>query len=464
VDLFDSTNWRIPGESDFDSDKEKEKILTVRPFDDSILRTQLHETDVFEDFREKIITFNPDLIAVSVTEDLFPIAIMLLQAIRDIRVTTIMGGVFPTFAPEKCLAREEIDIVCIGEGEDALLELCNRMERGQPIADIPNLWIKNQDGIKKNLLGPPVNIDAAPLLDLSIFEESRLYRPMEGKVRRMLPVETHRGCPYQCSYCNSPAQQKLYKRETGFNQCRMKSIEVVHRDLKYYKEEIKAEMLFFWADTFLSYKEPDFQKFCEMYEDIRLPFWCHTRPETIVEGRVRRLMDLGLFRMSFGIEHGNYNFRKTILRRNMKNETIINAAQILKKCGINFSVNNIIGFPTETRELAMDTVRLNRQIESESANAFSFSPFHGTPLRKMSEELGFCDKNLIARSATKPTLLNMSQFPPEAIEGLRRCFTLYVRMPESRWKDIKKAEELSPAGDKIWEDLKAECQERYLPY
>jgi hypothetical protein len=58
----------------------------------------------------------------------------------------------------------------------------------------------------------------------------------------------------------------------------------------------------------------------------------------------------------------------------------------------------------------------------------------------------------------------MSQFPPEAIEGLRRCFTLYVRMPESRWKDIKKAEELSPAGDKIWEDLKAECQERYLPY
>ena len=41
VDFFDSTNWSIPGESDFDSDKEKEKYLTARPFNDSKLTSNI---------------------------------------------------------------------------------------------------------------------------------------------------------------------------------------------------------------------------------------------------------------------------------------------------------------------------------------------------------------------------------------------------------------------------------------
>ena len=77
VDLFDSTNWYIPGEGDFNSDKEKEKILTVRPFNDSKLKSQIHHTDVFKDFRDKTLELSPDLIAVSVTEDIFPIGLQL---------------------------------------------------------------------------------------------------------------------------------------------------------------------------------------------------------------------------------------------------------------------------------------------------------------------------------------------------------------------------------------------------
>ena len=112
----------------------------------------------------------------------------------------------------------------------------------------------------------------------------------------------------------------------------------------------------------------------------------------------------------------------------------------------------------------MDTIRLNAQINCDSANAYSFSPYHGTPLREMSEEMGYCDRDLIARSVMKPTLLNMPQFPPEAIEGIRRCFTLYVRMPRSRWPEIEKAEKLTPEGDKIWKALIAECSEKYFQY
>jgi radical SAM superfamily enzyme YgiQ (UPF0313 family) len=462
VDLFDSTNWIIPGEN-FDSDKEKEKILTVRPFDDSKLCSEMHTTNVFQDFRDKTLGFGPDLIAVSVTEDLFPVARMLLAAVADLGIPTIMGGVFATFAPEKCLALDGVDMVCVGEGENPMIELCERMERGRSVLDIPGLWVNTADGVRRNPLGPAVDMDRNPLLDLSLFEDSRLYRPMQGRVWRMLPVETHRGCPYQCTYCNSPSQQRLY-RESKSHFYRKKSFESIHRELTYFKDALKAEAFYFWADTFFSYTEKEFSEFCEMYADINLPFWVQSRPETINEDRLLQLKKIGLFRMAFGVEHGNDEFRKRVLRRNVSNALMLDQFKILNKLDIKFSVNNIIGFPTETRELAMDTVRLNAKISCDSANAYSFSPFHGTPLRKMAEDLGYCDKNLIARSVMKPTLLDMPQFSPASIEGLRRCFTLYTRMPESRWPEIEKAEQATAQGDAIWKALREECLEKYMHF
>mgnify|MGYP000579528540 CR=1 FL=1 len=50
-----------------------------------------------------------------------------------------------------------------------------------------------------------------------------------------------------------------------------------------------------------------------MYSDIRLPFWMQTRPETISHDNIRRLADVGLHRISFGIEHGNEGFRARLL-------------------------------------------------------------------------------------------------------------------------------------------------------
>ena len=353
-------------------------------------------------------------------------------------------------------------MVCVGEGEKALVELCARLDVGRSYEDVPNLWIKTVGAIKKNPLAPPVNIDDHPPLDLSLFEESRLYRPMQGRVWLMLPVETHRGCPFHCTYCNSPAQQDLYRALTGHSFYRKKAFATIHRELVYFKNVLRAEALYFWADSFLCYTDREFDEFCEMYQDIRLPFWCQTRPETIIERRIRKLMDLGLFRMGIGVEHGNYEFRKNVLARKVTNERMIQNLRILNRCELPFSVNNIIGFPTETRDLAMDTVEINRHIRADSYNAYSFAPFHGTVLRRMAEELGYCEPHLIARSLTRPTVLKMPQFPPTAIEGVRRCFMLYVKLPKSRWPEIRKAENLTSEGDALWEELRTEVAGKYL--
>ena len=210
--------------------------------------------------------------------------------------------------------------------------------------------------------------------------------------------------------------------------------------------------------------EVDFYKFCDMYEKYQLPFWIQTRPETIKKEYFERLKEIGLLRVAFGIEHGNEEFREKYLERKMKNSMILEKLKIVTDLKIPISVNNIMGFPFETRELAFDTIELNRNIESDGVNAYTFVPFHGVPLRKLSEDNNFVKKGKIVRSLMNMTMLDQPQFTKHEIEGIRRCFVLYVKMPKDRWNEIRKAEALTPEGDKIWLSLKEECSKNYMNY
>jgi len=464
VALFDTTSHAGLG-TGFDSDKLKEQNLNARPYDDSLLRRYDRHSSAEEDFARQVREFGPGLIAVSATEDMFPIALQLLGALPKDRPPVVLGGVFATFAPELALRLSEgrIDYVLSGEGEEALPELARCLERGTDVASVAGLSMRRGSGLIRNPLPRPVHTDSLPLPDYGLFEDARFYRPMQGQLRRMLPVETFRGCPYTCAYCNSPSQMAAQRHEGG-GFFRMKSIAKVREEIAHVVRTYRADSLYFWADTFLAYNDRDFDAFCEMYSEFKLPFWMQTRPETVTEEKFRRLRDVGLLRVSFGIEHGNEEFRVKHLRRRVSNAQILERLSIPRKLGIPFSVNNIIGFPEETRALAFDTVELNRGIPSDGINAYSYTPFHGTPLREAAERLGLIHPDAVVRSLTQPTVLDMPQFPAAQIEGLRRCFVLYVKMPKERWPEIERAERRTPEADALWSRLRDECNDRYMRY
>ena len=227
--------------------------------------------------------------------------------------------------------------------------------------------------------------------------------------------------------------------------------------------QLTQKEIIFFKIGYASNKK-DFYEFYDMYKKYKLPFWIQTRPETIKKEYFEKLKEIGLLRVSFGIEHGSEWFREKYLERKLKNSKIIEKLKIVTDMKIPISVNNIMGFPFETRELAFETIELNRQIESDGTNAYTFVPFHGVPLRKISEDNNFIKKGKIARSLMYMTMLNQPQFPKEEIEGIRRCFVLYVKMPKDRWDDIRKAESLTPEGDKIWLSLKKECAKKYMNF
>ncbi|MFA4954192.1 MAG: radical SAM protein [Patescibacteria group bacterium] len=469
--LFDSTDYDV--ETEFvDADGARRKLvsaertkmanLNVRPF--PMLERERKTTSAYDDFRRLAEAFNPDLIAVTATENMFPMTINLLQHVDDLDTPVVLGGVFATFAPELALRWKEIDMLCVGEGEDVFRELCRRLSRGQDYADIPGLWVRDKQGaIVRNGIAPLTDKNANPLPDFSIFPDGRFYRPMAGKIWRIFPIETHRGCPFTCSYCNSPAQSRLYK-SAGQRFFGKKTLDKVREEIVWCRDVWKAEYFFFWADTFFSWTDKELAAFCEMYSEFKLPFWCQSRPETVTEQRIQLLKDAGVNRMGFGIEHGNEAFRREIVKRDYRNEAVVKRMKILGALGVEFSVNNMIGFPDETRELAFDTIRLNRQVASDTMSCSIFVPFHGTGLREMAVERGYLHPDTICPTNSDDSVLHM---PPPYMSGedmkrLRRCFVMYCKFPEERWPEIREAEEFTPQGDAKWHELRKEFEATFF--
>ena len=465
IEVFDATYYQT--DYGIDSDGTKMEMLNVVPYNMDGRGINLRTTEWRQDLKDQVERFQPDLFAISSTEDMWELGMHILEEVRDYKVRNnipvIAGGVFPTFAPALTLKWPLVDMVCVGEGENALIDLCAKIERGDDYTGVTNLWVKAQDGsITKNSVNKPVDINELPMIDVNIFEDARLYRPMAGKIYRMLPIETIRGCPYTCRFCNSPTQISLYKEEANAKFLRKKKLDLVYKELRYFKDELNLEYAYFWADTFLAMNKRELDEFCEMYSDIKLPFWMQTRPETISHENIKKLSDVGLHRISFGLEHGNEAFRSRMLDRRWKNADIIESLKIPHQYGVQFSVNNITGFPEETRELAMDTVELNRHIGADNANIYSFVPFHGTPLRKVCEDMGLIDPETITKCLTDRPVFEMEQYPVKEIMGLRKCFVLYVSFPKNRWKDIQRAEADTPEGNRIYADLKQEYMDKFF--
>ena len=240
-------------------------------------------------------------------------------------------------------------------------------------------------------------------------------------------------------------------------------MDLVSKELKHFKNNLGVEYNYFWADTFLAMSKREFDEFCEMYSEIKIPFWFQTRPETINDYNMKKLKEVGLDRISFGVEHGNEKFRREVLDRRWSNKQIIEKLKIPHKYGINFSVNNITGFPKETKKLAFDTIELNRNIDSDNANIHTFVPFHGTPLRRMCEDLGYIKPETITKCIVADPIMDMPQYPKHEIKGITKCFNLYVKFPKNRWKEIERAEKDDEEGNKIFAKLSEEYLEKYMP-
>ena len=107
-----------------------------------------------------------------------------------------------------------------------------------------------------------------------------------------------------------------------------------------------------------------------------------------------------------------------------------------------------------------DISKLPKRIDA--TGAFIFAPYHGTPLRELAIQKGYLREDEIASiSNTSYSMLRMPSISKKEISGLARTFSFYVKFPESRWDDIKLAEEFTPKGDAMHRKLSDEFDKKY---
>lgn len=460
VRLFDTTFYKTAGES---SDQARVKTLQVKPFNLSEYGINYKTTDVFQDFRELVVEYKPHLIGFSVIEPTYLLAVHLLNSIANIKgnCKVIFGGIFSIFVFNRIINNPLVDMVCHGEGEKTIVEVCESIHNNTSLKKIDNLIVKEDGDIVLNKKAPLVDINELPYLDFSIFEKERFYKPIGGRVLKMVPVEFARGCPFKCTYCASPALAEQFKVSGRWY--RKKNIKRIINEIEYYLKKYDVEYFYFISDSFLSLREDELKEFFDLYKSIGIPFWFNARIETLSADKLKKLESINCDRLSIGLESGSEYIRRKLLRRPYSNDYFLEKFKLLNDFNISVSVNNIIGFPDETREQIFETINLNRRIKAESYGAYIFQPYHGTSLRDYCIERGYIDENYLSGDVQHLGAgLNMPQITKEEIGGLQRTFTLYVRLPQKYYNKIRIAEKFDEEGNRMFQQLSKVYYERYF--
>lgn len=420
----------------------KSKLGGGRSYNVNQLGFDLKPTNaLIPDLVKRVKEYKPDLLLFSTVEDTFKDTNMMLESLKEFKIPHIVGGVFPINAPEVCLSSPHIDVICRYEGELVLRDVISRFKEGKSWKDVKGLWYKENKKIVKNPLQPLCDINEI-IPDYGLYQPVRFNRPIGGKIRTTIQFETYRGCPYSCTFCNSPTTRAMDK-----NYLRRKNIDQVERELNYYMKNFNPEFWFIIDDSFLARPKNEIFDICKLFKKFQIPWWCNTRLENVSEEILQSMKEGYCDRIQFGIECGNEDYRKNVLQRPITDKVYYEKAGILNNSGIPYGLNAIIGLPGETRAMVFETIELIRNIKGYDGVGVSiFIPYYGTKLREYAIENGWLDKDWIsdsgyllggsALSMPKPYLQN------KEIWDLSLKFKHYCYFDKKYWKTIDNAKNL----------------------
>jgi len=407
-------------------------------------------TTVERAFRLKLKEFQPDLVAVSVMTGQFGKVIKLLNRVRP-SCKVILGGVHPTICPEQTLQQDVVDYICVGEGEELLVELCDCMERRTDFSTLKNLGYKKEHKILINNSRPFINMDDLPIPDWSLFDQRHLFRPFLGKVYKGSFYVMSRGCPGKCTYC---VNVSLAKKLKGCGRYfRYQSPETTIRHITHLKNIYGATWFKFADDSITYFPEEQLEKLVAGLMPLGIQFGCSIRPETTSARKVELLKSMGCVAATVGIESGNESLRKNVLNRKMTNDQIANAIQFLSNAGIRVSTFNMLGIPGETREDVFKTIALNKKCGIDAVNVYIVYPYPGTELSEKYQISCFKEDGAVI-PVSHAAKFAMSQMSPAEVERLLKTFELYVLIPEQLWPVVAMAEKNNAASRNILQILK----------
>ncbi|MCD4783172.1 MAG: radical SAM protein [Candidatus Eremiobacteraeota bacterium] len=336
------------------------------------------------------------------------VAVQITQMIRkETGLPVIWGGTHVILCPDESI--QTADITCVGEGEFALLELCERLGKGEPlesITDINNLWFRKGDKIIKNPLSNLVeDLDIFPFRDYTSVDK---YQIFEDKIQQGDPmindpifqIITSRGCPYHCAYCYNSTLRKIYNGLGKYY--RTRSVDNVIEELKLAKKTFLNLKRIKFDDEVFNFKEDWVAEFREKYKkEIDLPFECFTEPKLVTKERFKLMKEAGLQIVFMGIQN-SFRITEELYDRNVPEEKIKEAAAILYDLKLDARYQVILDDPLSITE---DKERLFKLLMSFKRPfelyLFSLTIFPNTEVARKLLEQGIITEDQIEGKDTK---------------------------------------------------------------
>ena len=265
---------------------------------------------------------------------------------------TIAGGPHATACPDAVL--RFADYVVVGEGEAALPALLSCLADDRPVS-VPG--VASADGFT-----PP---DSTVLLDAyPCFSRMKGY------------VEMTRGCPFSCSYCQTP-------RIFG-NMMRHRSIDRIVEFASRYRDArfVTPNALAYGSDG----RSSRLKKVRALLSALQNRIWFGTfpgevRPEFVT---AEALELITTYCANDSIQFGAQSGSDAVLSRIQRGHTtddVIRAVELCTDTGLTPVVDIIVGFPFETDDDQRATADLVRWIVRRGrVHAHGFLPLPGTPL------------------------------------------------------------------------------------
>lgn len=271
-------------------------------------------------------------------------------------VKIMLGGVYPTSCPDEVMEEEWVDMVCLGDGEEAILEYANNPDR----TDIKNLWFRKGKEIIKNVPRQlRHNLDDLPIYDKDIWNTTT---GCEFQYNTVYMTVNARGCPFSCTYCtesfwtefNKPLGAKL----------RYQSVERVMKELRLAKEKYHPEEIDFKNNSFSADKKWTLEFLKKYKEEINIPYRIMTHPTLVDEDIAKAFKESGCHRIQLGVQSMNEKTRDKILNRHESNKQIVKCFELLDKYKLNYSVDHIFGLPGETEKEQIEAFHYYKKLKS----------------------------------------------------------------------------------------------------
>jgi radical SAM superfamily enzyme YgiQ (UPF0313 family) len=292
------------------------------------------------------------------------------------RVPIIAGGVFATMNPEQILKDcAELDCVGVGEGEELLPDYLEHLADPGKVAGL--VWRRDGQVVKNIPRAPIRDLDRFPYPDrtslpIDFIESLPLDVPAVVSLEKFTTMQTSRGCPYSCIYCDIPSLTE--------GKWRSRSPEHVLGEMQEL-HDLGYRSVYLTDDHFLI-KRKRIEAICQGIKDRKLAFsWgCEGRVDSVAIDQFQLMGEANCNFLAFGIESGS----QKVLDRLDKRQTlgqIENAVKLAKKHRIGRAHGFfLVGNPDETEEEILESFRFAARLELDTFGFNRLCVYRGTPL------------------------------------------------------------------------------------